>query len=187
MRILNHAGRLVLGRGPAEGVDVAAASGGRFEADIQLIYERWAEFTGWARQFDGRADVDIDPLRLGPPVPRPAQIFGVGLNYRDHAEEAGLAVPDRPVIFTKFPASVTGPVGAIERVDGSVDFETELVAVIGRRAHRVAEAEAWDFVAGLTGGQDLSERELQWAGTGRRSSSAWPSRSPASPRSGRRW
>jgi 2-keto-4-pentenoate hydratase/2-oxohepta-3-ene-1,7-dioic acid hydratase in catechol pathway len=108
--------------------------------------------------------MDVDTSRLGPPVPRPPQVFGIGLNYRDHAAEAGLTLPERPMVFTKFPASVTGPGGTIIRPAGSVDFETELVAVIGRRAEYVPAAEAWAYVAGFTAGQDLSERELQTSG-----------------------
>ena len=165
MRIFNHAQRLVLGLGGSAGVDVATASGGRFGADVQSVYQRWDEFVGWAAGFRASADVVIDSALLGPPVPRPAQIFGIGLNYRDHAEEAGLKIPDLPVVFTKFPASVAGPTGSIVRVPGSVDFETELVAVVGRRAHHVAAADAWDHIAGLTVGQDLSERDLQWSGS----------------------
>lgn len=165
MRIFNHAERLVLGRGGSEGVDVATASGGRFSADVQSVYERWDDFASWASGFRGAADVTIEPSQLGPPVPQPRQIFGIGLNYRDHAEEAGLALPDRPLVFTKFPASVTGPNGSVVRVPGSVDFEAELVAVIGRRAQHVRAPDAWGYVAGLTVGQDLSERDLQWAGS----------------------
>ncbi len=164
MRIYNVAGRLTLGVGADGGVDVETASGGRFPAAIQPVYEMWDAFCGWARAFDGPAAFAIEPGRLGPPVPRPPQVFGIGLNYRDHAEEAGLALPERPLVFTKFPASVTGPHGAITRPAGSVDFEVELVAVIGRRAERVPAERAWDYIAGLTAGQDLSERELQTAG-----------------------
>ena len=163
MRIYNQAGRLSLAVGDGA-VDVEQASDGRFGSDVQSVYERWAEFSLWARSFDGPPTADIEVSRLGPPVPRPPQVFGIGLNYRDHAAEAGLALPQRPMVFTKFPASVTGPGGAIIRPPGSVDFETELVAVIGRRAEYVPADRAWDYVAGFTAGQDLSERELQTSG-----------------------
>jgi 2-keto-4-pentenoate hydratase/2-oxohepta-3-ene-1,7-dioic acid hydratase in catechol pathway len=97
-------------------------------------------------------------------VPAPRQVFAVGLNYQQHAEEGGLGVPEEPMIFTKFPASVTGPFADIELPSDAVDFEAELDVVMGRRAYRVPEAQAWDYVAGLTGGQDLSERRLQVSG-----------------------
>lgn len=163
MRIYNVAGRLALGVGDGA-VDVEEASDGRFGADVQAIFERWPEFTDWAGEFAGPATLEIDASRLGSPAPRPPQIFGIGLNYRDHAAEAGLTLPERPMVFTKFPASVTGPGGSIIRPAGSVDFETELVAVIGRRAEYVPAAQAWEYVAGFTVGQDLSERELQTSG-----------------------
>ena len=96
-------------------------------------------------------------------MPRPPQVFGIGLNYRDHALEAGLTLPERPMVL-QLAASVAGPRGDITRPPGSVDFETELVAVMGRRAERVPAERAWEYVAGLTAGQDLSERELQTSG-----------------------
>jgi 2-keto-4-pentenoate hydratase/2-oxohepta-3-ene-1,7-dioic acid hydratase in catechol pathway len=163
VRIYNLNGRLGLAAGEGA-VDVEQASGGLFGPDVQSVYDRWEEFTAWAADFTGPATRTIDPSRLGPPVPRPPQIFGIGLNYRDHAAEAGLTLPERPMVFTKFPASVTGPTGTIIRPLGSVDFEAELVVVIGRRAEYVPAAEAWDHVAGFTAGQDLSERELQTSG-----------------------
>lgn len=163
MRIYNLAGRLALGTGNGA-VDVESASGGRFGPDVQAVYGRWNEFVDWAQGFDGPATQQIDEAQLGAPAPLPPQVFAIGLNYRDHAAEAGLTLPERPMVFTKFPASVTGPTGPIIRPAGSVDFEVELVAVVGRRAEYVRVADAWDHIAGLTVGQDLSERELQTSG-----------------------
>jgi 2-keto-4-pentenoate hydratase/2-oxohepta-3-ene-1,7-dioic acid hydratase in catechol pathway len=74
--------------------------------------------------------------------------------------------PDKPATFTKFPTCITGPCADIELPPGAVDWEVELVVVIGVRAHRVAEDQAWRHVAGLTVGQDLSERLLQWSAGG---------------------
>lgn len=71
------------------------------------------------------------------------------------------ASTDAMVVFTKFPSSITGPFATVELPEGSVDFEAELVVVMGKRAHRIAAADAWNHVAGLTIGQDLSEREMQ--------------------------
>ena len=93
-------------------------------------------------------------------------MFAIGLNYRSHAQESGMAVPDVPATFTKFPASLAGPYDEIEVVGESIDWEVELVAVVGRRADRVAEADAWAHVAGLTVGQDVSDRHLQFAAGG---------------------
>ncbi|MFJ5780165.1 fumarylacetoacetate hydrolase family protein [Streptomyces sp. NPDC093094] len=162
MQIVNAAGRL--GLLTAEGVvDVAQASGGLFSPDVQAVYARWAEFKDWAAT--GAAGAPTRPVgdvRLDSPVPRPGQVFAIGLNYLDHAEEAGLDVStDSMVVFTKFPSSITGPDAEVELPQGSVDFEAELVVVMGGHAHRIDASEAWDRVAGLTVGQDLSEREMQ--------------------------
>ncbi|GAA3290310.1 hypothetical protein GCM10020295_04360 [Streptomyces cinereospinus] len=162
MRIVNVAGRL--GLLTDEGVvDVAEASNGLFSPDVQAVYERWPQFRAWAAAGTGGAPArPLDETLLDSPVPRPGQVFAIGLNYLDHAEEAGLETsPDSMVVFTKFPSSITGPVAEVELPPGSVDFEAELVVVMGAHAHRIDAAEAWDRVAGLTVGQDLSERETQ--------------------------
>lgn len=165
MRIGNLDGRLVLLL-TNNAVDVAKASDGRFEADPQRIYERWTEFERWVAATDLPTGEAYDERLLGAPAPRPAQVFGIGLNYSEHAAEAGFAAPEAaPPVFTKFPACITGPYGEIELpVGGHTDWEVELVVVLGRRASRVAAAEAWSHVAGVAVGQDLSERIAQFAG-----------------------
>jgi 2-keto-4-pentenoate hydratase/2-oxohepta-3-ene-1,7-dioic acid hydratase in catechol pathway len=86
------------------------------------------------------------------------------LNYPDHAAEGGVDVPEWPMVFTKWVSSFTGATGEIALPATTVDWEAELVVVIGRRAHMVSRDAAWDHVAGLTVGQDLSERTLQVRG-----------------------
>ncbi len=164
MRIANAAGRLSLVVDENRLVDVERASEGLFSADVQTIYPRWAEFREWARTVSLPAGTDALDTAFGAPVPAPPQVFAVGLNYREHAIESGLELPVQPYVFNKFPSAVTGPYADIALPDGSVDFEAELVAVIGREARNVAASDAWAYVAGLTMGQDLSERDLQWAG-----------------------
>jgi 2-keto-4-pentenoate hydratase/2-oxohepta-3-ene-1,7-dioic acid hydratase in catechol pathway len=163
MRVLNINGRLSLGRDPGA-VDVETASQGVFSADVQAIYQRWDEFTAWAAAYAGPADREYTDADLGAPVPRPGSIFAIGLNYRDHAAEAGLQLPEQPMVFTKFPAAVTGPFDDIVLTSDTVDFEVELVVVIGRSARHVPASEAWSYVAGLTAGQDISDRGVQLAG-----------------------
>jgi 2-keto-4-pentenoate hydratase/2-oxohepta-3-ene-1,7-dioic acid hydratase in catechol pathway len=161
MRLYNLGGRAVLGVDGAA-VDVATASHGRFTSDLMDIYRRWPEFCEWAGTEEGfRESTPLDAARIGPPVPYPSQVFAIGVNYRGHAEEAGIDLPDEPMVFTKFPSSITGPAGEIRLPPGSVDFEAELVVVVGLGGRDINEAEAWDHVAGLTVGQDLSERETQ--------------------------
>jgi 2,4-diketo-3-deoxy-L-fuconate hydrolase len=162
VRIANVEGRLKLL--VADGsVDVAEASDGRFGSDPQTAYEHFDELRHWAGTVTQPAE-EFDPEKAGPPVPAPRQVFAIGLNYVDHAAESGFAAPEVPVVFTKFVSSFSGPVSRVELPVGSVDWEVEVVAVIGRTARMVPTEQAWDHVAGLTVGQDLSERDLQRSG-----------------------
>jgi 2-keto-4-pentenoate hydratase/2-oxohepta-3-ene-1,7-dioic acid hydratase in catechol pathway len=167
MRIANLSGRLVLitpDGGAA--VDVERASGGRFGADPQAVYEQWDAFVSWARTADSSAGEAFAEEDLGAPAPAPRQLLAIGLNYSEHAAESGFEVPDAPtVMFTKWASCLTGPVTEVVLpTGGHTDWEVELVAVIGREARNVREEDAWDHVAGLTVGQDLSERITQTAG-----------------------
>jgi 2-keto-4-pentenoate hydratase/2-oxohepta-3-ene-1,7-dioic acid hydratase in catechol pathway len=164
MRLANHNGRLVLARDGAEFVDVEAASEGRFGSEPQAIYESWDAFREWAAAAVLPAGVQLATQALGPPVPAPRQVFAVALNYPEHATEGGYTKPEQPLIFTKFPTCIADPVVEVALPGERVDFEAELVCVIGRRAHHVAQAQAWDHVAGLTVGQDLSARDVQMRG-----------------------
>jgi 2,4-diketo-3-deoxy-L-fuconate hydrolase len=161
VKIANCAGRLavVLDDGIA---DIATASSGRFGPDPMSAFDDWDAFVELAAGVTAPTGT-LDESTLANPVPRPRQVFAIGLNYRSHAEESGMQIPDVPATFTKFPASLAGPFDDIEIVGESVDWEVELVVVIGRRADRVAESDGWHHVAGLTVGQDLSDRHLQFA------------------------
>ncbi|MGN9914034.1 fumarylacetoacetate hydrolase family protein [Phytohabitans sp. LJ34] len=162
MRLANHDGRLVIVTGD-EVVDVATASEGRFGPDPQAAYDAWDDFTAWAAQRPAPTG-KLEEATLGPVSPRPRQVFAVGLNYADHAAESGLPLPEYPMIFTKFVSAIAGPYGDIVLPSTTVDWEVELVAVIGRAAKAVRPDDAWSHVAGLTVGQDLSEREVQRRG-----------------------
>jgi len=98
------------------------------------------------------------------PVPRPGKIVCVGLNYRDHAEESGLAVPKVPVIFSKFSTCVIAPGEpvVIPTTSERVDYEAELAIVIGRRAKHVSAARAYDYVLGYTAFNDVTARDFQF-------------------------
>ena len=101
---------------------------------------------------------------LGAPIPQPGQVFGIGLNYRDHASESGAALPPAPLTFTKFPSCIAGPTADVPLSGDMVDWEVEIVAVIGDEASHVAVSDAWGVVAGLTLGQDISDRAVQMTG-----------------------
>jgi 2,4-didehydro-3-deoxy-L-rhamnonate hydrolase len=162
MRIGNLDGRLTLFR-EAGAVDVAQASGEEFSADPQAVYRRWDEFYRWAAQQPGTPK-PYSPEKLGPPVPRPEQVFGIGANYRGHAAEGGLEVPEWPMVFTKYVSSFAAPTGVVTLPTDTVDWEVELVVVVARTAFHVPAEQGWDYVAGLTLGQDLSERTTQLLG-----------------------
>lgn len=159
MRIANVGGRLALIT--HEGVvDVARATAGRFSADPADAYERWDELREWAGFHSGAAE-PLGDRPLGPPSPSPRQVFAIGLNYAHHAAESKMGIPDFPATFTKFPTSLAAPDETVALPSANVDWEVELVVVVGRAAHEVDVEDGWAHVAGLTVGQDLSERRVQ--------------------------
>lgn len=97
------------------------------------------------------------------PVPTPGKVLCIGLNYRDHAEETGMPFPDEPVCFSKFSSTVTGsgfPI-RIPKVASEVDYEAELVVVIGKTCRNVSETDAPRYIAGYMNGHDVSARDWQ--------------------------
>jgi len=120
-------------------LDVVAASSERFGPHLSDVYDRWQEFASWAADVEVTGGQSFGPADLGRPSPTPRQVFGIGLNYRSHAEETGLQAPEIPAVFTKFPTCLAGPDPTVELPAATVDRGVELVAVIGRRADRVPE------------------------------------------------
>jgi acylpyruvate hydrolase len=109
----------------------------------------------------------LDELSVLAPVPRPGKVVCVGRNYAEHAAETGSPVPARPQLFPQWANAVVGPgVDVVHHdVTAQLDYEAELVAVIGRRAQRVPQARALDVVLGYTCGDDVSARDLQFGDT----------------------
>jgi 2,4-diketo-3-deoxy-L-fuconate hydrolase len=169
MRIAAVSDRAVIVDG-STAIDIETASGGRFGPAIEGLYPDWDDFIEWTSDSASWAPVErteFDPRQLGAPSPSPRQVFAIGLNYQEHASEAG--VKDMPALsvpptFTKFAASLTGPYGELRLPSSRVDWEVELVVVIGRYCDRVDAKVAWAHVAGLTVGQDFSERDIQRLG-----------------------
>jgi 2,4-diketo-3-deoxy-L-fuconate hydrolase len=161
VKLANVADRLALVL-PDGVADVGTASDGRFGPDPMSAYEDWTAFAEWAATVT-QATGPLEEGRLRCPVPRPRQVFAIGLNYRSHAEESGMAVPEVPATFTKFPAALGGPFDDVEIAGDGVDWEVELVAVVGVQADHVSAADAWRHLAGVTVGQDISDRPLQFA------------------------
>ncbi len=97
------------------------------------------------------------------PIPRPPKVLCIGLNYRDHAKETGATIPSEPIVFSKFATAIIGPGTPIvlPRVSQKVDYEAELVVVLGRGGKNIAAADALSYVAGYMNGNDVSARDWQ--------------------------
>lgn len=166
MRLANINERAIILDGEQR-IDVAERSVGRFGPTMTAVLADWESFRSWAAaelpsaSRPNAALID-DVDGFGPPSPEPAQVFAIGMNYADHVAELGMETPTTPTVFTKFRSSLTGPHSAITLSSASVDWEVELVVVMGREARDVDAADAWDHVAGVTIGQDISDRVVQW-------------------------
>ena len=143
-------------------VDLEIASNGKFDSNPNNAFSRWAELREFAASVSPSGDA-ADPNTLDAPSPSPRQVFGIGLNYRSHAEEGGMPIPTSPLTFTKFPTSVAGPNADIPIVGNAIDWEVELVVVISTGGRDIQKESAWSHVAGLCVGQDISDRALQFA------------------------
>ena len=113
----------------------------------------------------GAEDVfHVENVTFGPPIPDPDKIICLGLNYRSHVEETGLATYQVPILFAKFRNALTGPTGPILLPDISeeIDYEGELAVVIGRRGKNINSADALKYVAGYMALNDISARDLQF-------------------------
>jgi 2-keto-4-pentenoate hydratase/2-oxohepta-3-ene-1,7-dioic acid hydratase in catechol pathway len=149
--------------------EAGAAIGVHIEHKTSALLENWE----WQRKADlaveyaeetGVGVYDLADVEQAAPVTDPEKIVCVGLNYQDHAEEGDNPIPEEPVLFSKFPTTVTGPESTISwdpELTEKVDYEAELVVVIGEEARRVDQDEALDHVAGFMVGNDVSARDLQ--------------------------
>jgi 2-keto-4-pentenoate hydratase/2-oxohepta-3-ene-1,7-dioic acid hydratase in catechol pathway len=105
----------------------------------------------------------LEQVQLGPPLANPSKIICVGMNYHDHCREQDLAVPQRPLLFAKFPSAIIGPEEEItwpSDISQQVDYEAELAVIIGRKARDVVVEEAYDYIAGYTILNDVSARDV---------------------------
>jgi 2,4-didehydro-3-deoxy-L-rhamnonate hydrolase len=165
MKVANYDGRVHVVAdgedGKIGGVDVGKASAGRWDGSPASVLDDWEAFRSWAAELDVNSQEPLDPGLLRAPSPSPRQVFGVGLNYAAHAAESGIEAPQAPAVFTKYLSSLTGPFGEVVLSSAMVDWEVELVVVMGKTSIRVAEEDAWRRVAGLTVGQDISDRRVQ--------------------------
>jgi 2-keto-4-pentenoate hydratase/2-oxohepta-3-ene-1,7-dioic acid hydratase in catechol pathway len=115
----------------------------------------------------GAVKYAADTVKLLPPVPDPGKILCIGLNYRDHAIEGGKAIPTEPVLFAKFPNTLIahGENIVLPKVAQKVDYEAELVIVVGKKGRHIPnDNSAFEYVGGYTCGHDVSARDWQFRG-----------------------
>ena len=142
--------------------DLAAASNGSFSGDPMEAVHRHAELH--TIQLNSRSpEGAVASAVFGPPVPCPRSVFAIGLNYAGHAGEADMDLPESPLDFTKFPSCLAGATDNVELNSDFADYEAELVVVIGTAGRSISPNNAWNHVMGLTVGQDISDRALQFA------------------------
>lgn len=109
--------------------------------------------------------VALSEARIHAPIARPGKVIGIGLNYEDHAAETGADIPEKPIVFAKYPNTVVGhgePI-RIPPITEQVDYEAELAVIIGDRARNVSESEALEYVFGYANANDVSSRDLQFS------------------------
>ncbi len=160
-------------------VDLNRASGGKVPADMMNFLAAGADAMAAAKTAVDAAraagaagasatgvifSLDVPGTRLEAPVPRPGKALGIGLNYRDHAEETSAAIPERPIVFAKVSTCITGPGAPVHlpKVSKSLDWEGELCFVIGKGGRHISSADAMSHVAGFCNGNDLSVRDWQF-------------------------
>jgi 2-keto-4-pentenoate hydratase/2-oxohepta-3-ene-1,7-dioic acid hydratase in catechol pathway len=163
-RFANVEGRSALVDSDGRWFDASRISGGIISADPM---DAWAQLDDLHRAAgaisEAVPDGSIEDVSLRPPIPWPRSVFAVGLNYRAHADEAAMKLPDAPLVFTKFPTCLAGPTDPVILGGSTDDYEAELVVVIGRGGRDIRREDAWGHVGGLTVGQDISDRALQFA------------------------
>ena len=126
---------------------------------ISLIQE------GAEQQPVGGESVALEEVKLYAPIARPGKVIGIGLNYEDHAAETGAEIPEKPIVFAKYPNTITGPGSSIviPKITEQADYEAELAVVIGKSARNVEAEDALDYVFGYMNANDVSSRDLQFS------------------------
>ncbi|MAK14362.1 MAG: fumarylacetoacetate hydrolase [Proteobacteria bacterium] len=146
--------------------DVASLSNGAISSDSVEALKFQSELSELYDTLSGEnATGNLSEIELGNPVPKSPNCYAVGLNYRKHAEESGMDIPEVPMIFTKHTSCFVGPKANVEMRSDYVDWEVELVVVIGKEGKNISKENALEHVAGLCVGQDISDRPTQFATT----------------------
>ncbi len=159
----SEAGPRLAARRDGRYVDLQAVDP-RIPTDLRKLLEMGEEGGNRARAaVDRGPPMQETPARILAPILQPEKVICIGLNYADHAAESGLALPTEPVVFCKFPTAISGheaPI-ALPAVSSKVDYEAELVIVIGRGGRHIPLEQAREHIAGYTCGHDVSARDWQ--------------------------
>ena len=149
------------------GISLSNASGGRFGGDMMSLLNNWANFSQWSCSAAiNDYPITIERTKLQAPINTSRQIFAIGLNYKSHIAEIKMEI-GKPDIFTKFISSIADPYANVKLSSHMVDWEVELVAVIGKGGRNICRENALEHVAGYMIGQDISDRQMQFAGSAR--------------------
>ena len=163
-RLANIAGRAALVDGNDQWHDLHRLTNGAVTADpMKALRDSGALHRAAGRMERANPDGALTTADLLSPVPAPRNCIAIGLNYHDHAAESGATPPPNPLTFTKFPSCIVGPRASVELRSETADYEVELVVVIGTPGRDIAPTNAWSHVLGVTIGQDISDRVLQFA------------------------
>ena len=145
-------------------VDLARADADLPRDMIGLIGE-WPRVRSIVERAATRAaDAPIKAVKLHAPVPHPRKVMAIGLNYADHVAESGMKTPEQQIWFSKMPSSVTGPYDGIQlpKVSTALDYEVEMVAIVGRGGRHISKAHAGDAIFGYCAGNDVTVRDWQF-------------------------
>jgi 2-keto-4-pentenoate hydratase/2-oxohepta-3-ene-1,7-dioic acid hydratase in catechol pathway len=138
-------------------------------SDMKALIAAWPDVRPRVEQIarDAKPELKLADVRLCAPVPRPQKILAIGLNYGDHIAETGREAPKEQTWFSKMPSAVNGPYDPIQipRASSSIDYEAELVFIVGRRCRHVSREDAASAVFGYCVGNDVSVRDWQFATT----------------------
>jgi acylpyruvate hydrolase len=148
-------------------LDLTSLTGKENLSAIELLdcFDLENDFLKKAKGADDLPKTNRSEITVCSPIPRPGKIICIGLNYRDHAEESGMAIPKSPIIFSKFPTCVIGPNDSIliPTESEQTDYEAEFAVVIGKTAKYINRENAMDYVLGYTNFNDVSARDFQFA------------------------
>jgi 2-keto-4-pentenoate hydratase/2-oxohepta-3-ene-1,7-dioic acid hydratase in catechol pathway len=163
VRFLRPDNSIGLGTQTEYGVQDLSAADQSLPTSMVEIISKWTQYESRIASLSKKLGSSSDPLRVICPIDRPGKILCIGLNYRDHAIETNAPIPDEPIVFCKMPTAMIGPneVIRLPKSSSEVDYEAELVAVIGRTVKHATRQQAKEAIFGYTAGHDVSARDWQ--------------------------